>query len=620
MSTSIAKQLSGNVTKQLNARASAGPSSAWKTRKKVWATFYGTDKKTISTFENKYSNGLPPPGITGIEVKFKGSLGSLREVTVNYQCWSKSDLGAMSKSFMQLGRSCAIVFGWSIRANGKRVTGTPDIVGNSMRSAQNYAKQWSQGENVEGCGAAYKGIVDNFSFSLNADGSYSCMTHFITAGEAALDMDTDLSTDGEVCLDATGMLTSGEKNTNLIQGVKSAITATLTEPKSGADGMRGYITIEREQTEEEKEKRSWWQSARAFFGESMFQMDTVFLSWKWCEDVLFPNYLFPETSAGNPVYRIDSTAKITSDAAVFCADPLVGHIPGHSALDAGKAAGIKINGDLFKHAGTKLETVRDVWFNANWMIEQIKTSEKLQDLIQKLLDGVNRLSGNRWELVVIVNPDNPNELQIVDAGMVEAKDADGKVISATELKMYGDSSVATNVTLDTSVPNGIKAAILYGANAEDGKGGNKESGEFRFQPGTDELTTSLPKKMPKNACGEADTNPFKTDKIAFEDALDDLFGGVEQTTVDKVFQAYYDSNEDAKKALEADGDGEDVLIPLNFSFDVEGIEGFQYGALITGNHLPGVYKSKGHFMVTSVGHKVDANNWTTSIETIFRRK
>ena len=229
---------------------------------------------------------------------------------------------------------------------------------------------------------------------------------------------------------------------------------------------------------------------------------------------------------------------------------------------------------------------------------------------------MNNASGNVWELVVVVDADDPSKLKIVDAG-----NATGAA-TATTINMFGPNSVATNVTLDTQVPNGIKASILYGANSQSGKGGNKESGEFRFQPGTDEITPELngaEVEQPDPPCPPDAPKTSDPPKTVFKEAIEDLFSGVEQTTVDKVRSAYYNLPA-VKKAIEEEQQGDDVLIPINMSFDLEGIDGIPYGAMIQGNYIPGVYKDYGAFMVTGVSHKVDATTWTTSIETIFRRK
>ena len=622
---SIAKELPSYIATELADRASASHASSWKTAKKVWVEFYGTDGTKItngSGIDTQYNT--PNPGVTGVDVKFKGSLGSLREVTVNYKCWSKAQLSAMSKAYMQLGRTAAVRFGWSIMSDGSRVSGFGKVQGNDLPDAQLAAAVAAKTN--KGCVASYKGIVDNFTFSLDADGGYTCMCHFITPAEAALDIDIDLDTGGEACESpAEDGDAKTNKNSNLIQAIRNLQTAVLTAPKGGTsnpdtgEGWSGYIVIERERTEEEKANESWGSWIGGIFTGALRDTDTVYCSWAWIEDVLLPNALFPQEKGGKKaIYSMDSSgADMTLDAATWCGDPLVGHIHNHGVYNDAQTYNITtFAGDLLTQAANVTpQNPRHLWFDTNYLMSIAKQSEKLQDFLQRLLDGFNAVSGNRWDWTVIVDPEDPSKLLVVDAGNVTS------TVEPTTIQMYGVNSVCTNVTLDTQVPNGIKASLLYGANGAPGKGGNKESGEFRFQPGTDKLTPALKDlEQPVVECSDQGAKKSSKDPVeVFEEAMDDLFGGVEQTTVDKAISSHMALPE-VKAALEDDSEGADVLIPLNLGFDLEGIEGIPYGAMVQGNHIPGVYKSESSFMVTGISHNVSEAGWTTSIETIMRRK
>ena len=181
---SMVNTLPSFITTALSNRASAAPNSAWKSKKKVFVRFLGTNGSVITNgagYDTTYN--IPNPGVTGIDVKMKGSLGSLREVTVNYKCWSKSQLAEMAKAYMQLGRSVAVTFGWTIMEDGSRVSGFPNFNGAKMKVSVATAK--SAAESNNGCVTGYKGIVDNFTFSLDSDGGFSCMCHFVTPGAFA---------------------------------------------------------------------------------------------------------------------------------------------------------------------------------------------------------------------------------------------------------------------------------------------------------------------------------------------------------------------------------------------------------------------------------------------------
>ena len=159
--------------------------------------------------------------------------------------------------------------------------------------------------------------------------------------------------------------------------------------------------------------KTWGQSITGFFGESFFQMDTVYVSWAYVEDVLMADFIFPQDGDGKPIYRMKSDITIKHDGTVFCCDPLVGHLPGASALVKAKDIGWGIRGDLFSMSGNKFETVRDLWFNTNWLIEKAQNAEKLQDFIQSVMDGMSAVCNNRWELSVIIDDDDSSLIKII---------------------------------------------------------------------------------------------------------------------------------------------------------------------------------------------------------------
>ena len=98
----------GPIGDWLKSRGESSPTSEWRNAKRVWVEFTGTDLTVIDS-RGTQDGAFPAPGVTGVEVAFKGSLGSLREVTVNYQCWTKAQLEQMSTAFMQLGKGSLVI-------------------------------------------------------------------------------------------------------------------------------------------------------------------------------------------------------------------------------------------------------------------------------------------------------------------------------------------------------------------------------------------------------------------------------------------------------------------------------------------------------------------------------
>jgi len=299
---------------------------------------------------------------------------------------------------------------------------------------------------------------------------------------------------------------------------------------------------------------------------------------------------------------------------VHALDPLIAHIPGKSVLDdyseSKPIQGLpSVNWD---------GQLRSIYININYLLSQALQSVKLQDFLNSVLGSMNTACNGKFELSVIVDEQDPSLLKIVDSNHMVAE-----TIQPYVLNMYGVNSICQNVSLDTQVPSGIKAQLIYGSNSSGESDSNNESSEFSFQPGKDELTPSnTDLKQPESKLAEGGGSSTDEDpQGTYETALEEMFSGVESTTIDAVKAAFNRlpiiTDEVKLKKEETDPN---VLVPLSLSFDLDGIEGIPYGSLIQGNFIPGVYKDYADFMVTGVSHDVSPDGWKTSIETIMRRK
>jgi hypothetical protein len=169
----------------------------------------GTLKSGIgSNFENTYSNvstekdangkfipyrlGIRPmPGITGIDVKSRGAYGSLRTVTVNFQCWDVKQLEDLELLYMRPGYTVLVEWGWTpyLNVNGGYESTFNDFYSNNILNAtvidrtkifqDLYDKCTKYGGNYD----AIFGYVKNYQWSAREDGGYDCQTTIISTGE-----------------------------------------------------------------------------------------------------------------------------------------------------------------------------------------------------------------------------------------------------------------------------------------------------------------------------------------------------------------------------------------------------------------------------------------------------
>jgi hypothetical protein len=133
----------------------------------------------------------PMPGITGAEVKSKGAYGSLREVTINFNCWDITQLEDLELLYMRPGYSVLLEWGWTsyINNNGDLVT-TPEApfdIFNSSYNGKDYQNifqlLFKKEEAAQGNYGGFLGIIKNYKWSARPDGGYDCSTTLISIGE-----------------------------------------------------------------------------------------------------------------------------------------------------------------------------------------------------------------------------------------------------------------------------------------------------------------------------------------------------------------------------------------------------------------------------------------------------
>jgi hypothetical protein len=154
-----------------------------------------------SSFDNTYSNignvaktpyqrGIRPmPGITGMDIKSKSAYGSLREVTINFQCWDIQQLEELEVLYMRPGYTALVEWGWTPYLDNKgeyqpNFTDYYDIIHSDQKDRTKlfkdlYDKSVKYGGNYD----AMFGYVKNYQWSARPDGGYDCQTTIISTGE-----------------------------------------------------------------------------------------------------------------------------------------------------------------------------------------------------------------------------------------------------------------------------------------------------------------------------------------------------------------------------------------------------------------------------------------------------
>ena len=133
-----------------------------------------------------YRLGIRPmPGITGIDVKSLGAYGSLRQVTVNFNCWDIHQLEDLELLYMRPGYTVLVEWGWAPyfdeKGNLKSNVDFYDIL--ETKPKETIWKELDEKMKKNGNYEAMFGYVKNYSWNARMDGGYDCTTEIISLGE-----------------------------------------------------------------------------------------------------------------------------------------------------------------------------------------------------------------------------------------------------------------------------------------------------------------------------------------------------------------------------------------------------------------------------------------------------
>ena len=156
-----------------------------------------------NAYSNKGSEGIPyrlgirpMPGITSVDIKSLGAYGSLREATVNFQCWDIQQLEDLELLYMRPGYSVLLEWGWAPylkngTAGNDYIDGKlnslieyEDIIDKKWTKEELFARQYTRSTDVyQGNVDSMFGMIKNYSWKARPDGGYDCTTTIISLGE-----------------------------------------------------------------------------------------------------------------------------------------------------------------------------------------------------------------------------------------------------------------------------------------------------------------------------------------------------------------------------------------------------------------------------------------------------
>ena len=249
----------------------------------------------------------------------------------------------------------------------------------------------------------------------------------------------------------------------------------------------------------------------------------------------------------------------------------------------------------------------------------------LREYLQKILDGVNKALGKNNSFK-IVSDECGLILRVIDENYIPPS------IEYMTLPPFGKESIAYDYSYSSKISKNLASQIVIASQAtgEDLKDLSEDVlSYFKLNGGISDRFSSVIKDAYKEDKEGKDLSKFKSPQNLFDQLVktytisdkDPINVGVGDTLVNYYATLQQQLTNKTCGALGGKFTG-GVLIPLEMSITIDGMTGIlPYNAfLLPNNRLPKRYRNRVAFIVFSINHTFDNNQWKTTLrgQTIIR--
>jgi len=616
------------------------PSETTRFRHVMWGGTgqYDQAEKRVNlahTFDEQYVNpfqigGLPPagegaqlkrnykpmPGITDVNVTYKGDMGALKKASIAFKCYTLQDLERLEKLYMYPGIKLLLEWGWSINTAdeaAERASNEIKLVelDNEVLKDPNQVYNAISTNRVlsGGCYDGMFGTVVNFSWSVNADLSFDCKTDITDFGDSIFTINT---------------------NTPFKAG---------SSDFSNKDGLTLYSALE------DIHKNFSKKGKNNQISEESITLDQI---------GLFKAKIF-KMKSGTTSKAVGDKNKTERQKHTYIrfgdiVDVLLNKLYGLTSESTRGTAPASNAIALFSIGGTEADR------SAGLSNGAVDTRPSLEDGIGVDTTGVD------IPMRPIAAISNHKNLISVDPDVCLLPNQIGgepyKVVDASK-KLYGTSNyVPTGLKgegCDFNIPKSIADLLYVGGDykreSENGAGFlanifvnfdillEYSETANSVQSFLDSVTTEI-----NNACGKVWAFQWRMldEYMGYMTCIDRNFnwsGKVEalelsvdsQASLLKSLSMQSSISNQMKNALyiAANGPftGEDVkigeiqnknIIPVNVDMSLDGISGIQYGTSFSVDYMPSRYQNQAYLFASNIQHNINATSWETTITANFR--
>jgi hypothetical protein len=621
----------------------------------------------------------PAPGITSFETKNRNR-GSVRESTIQIKAYNRTQFDLLDVLYLRLGYSVLIEFGNSLYFDNNNVfqtfsnsdTLTSTFLDGTYTGKQDQlltaieAKRKLTGGNYD----AIFGRISNFSWSFLPDGSYDISVTIISYGDVieSLKQNT-MSEDTSATPQTTEQKEQAEEQQENAQAALDAATTDakvidvlqnisvlgrlfwdikddmLRSPGPGSNNCRSLSTAN-------PFRMSGYSKHDAIkihsegSGEDYYYIRFgALLQFLWDK-----NMLYVDAKGQNPLLKLDNDAAsnlIYKTPYTLSGNPLICVVRTKITLQGSDQ---DFDGDVYKDIpdegvfqdpnSTDSGRLMNVYLNLAYLLKESNSikdaSNKVNfyDIIKKACEGFQSSLGGIIKIEPTVDADE-GRFYILDEVPIPSRQTEQAKTPTVVMKIYGvnpggEGTFVRDFGIKTEITNALASTITIGAQANGSVKGEDATAFSKWNEGlTDRI---LPVKNNKD-----ETEEEKTARLNKAAELSNQYKNIQQEYMNFLQgQASFDWEEDKVSSFSSiltnmltftqtsdatstnSASGGLGFLPINLNLTFDGIAGMKIYQQFTvdSSFLPRNYGSTLQFLIKGITHKIDNNQWITSVETV----
>ena len=627
-------------------------------------------------YNNYNSLGIRPmPGVTGFDVQSYNNYGTLRIANVKFVVHTLEDLDLVEQLFLRPGYSCIVEWGHTLYINNSETIVKPRMGVNTLSNGTLFAtnktvkdvetdietKRANSSFNYD----AFFGYVTNFDYSFRPDGGFDCSVKIASKGQILDSLKSGGS--GDAASTKNNQEDAQEdKNADYLKSVYhfwfTAIKSLYNEVNNkendfvqkGADGIgnavgkfqsdfdikcdlvEGLSELEDNfhaiyTTVTEVRARDYWFDSKTAvekiyvplrFLLSIFNTCGSLYSGKSADSQRFIEFSTGKSNKYNTFGKMFSTKigdVLIPTNATYDGTKYSFHGNGSSVFD--------VNKKLIEYSKGVYNNILDIHISVGLIEEKLEPFVKdvgsdinLVDFIKSILSHINNSLGKITDLDIYFN-ESINEYEIVDR-------YGPKKSNITKISLTGLKSTVKDLSINSTISNEISSQIAiaaqgrsstYPANVKSIRGWNQGYRDRFFlekltkgdQKLTEDQSLSVNDYFSKNADIKKQIDTYWK-HLNDRAEINELTQNRVENELNKVLiQAYEEYLADNEKSST-------IPIPVQLNFTMKGFSGFKIGQSFKVQDSLLLPKYKTYcYIVTSLEHKVEANEWVTSVGAQF---